>query len=71
MSILLSGIAVGLMSVLGFATPLLAGDTSATMEKMKGESRALVEEGKRQTKGGIEDAAVWTGGVKQSVSSSS
>ena len=50
---LAAGIAV--LSTLGFIGAAHAEDTSATMEKMKGQTKALVEKGKGQTKGADED----------------
>jgi hypothetical protein len=46
---------ISALSVIGFLGAAHAGETSATMEKMKGETKALVEEGKGQAKGAVED----------------
>ena len=40
---------IAIFSTMGFLVAAHAGETSATMERMKGETKALVEEGKRQT----------------------
>ena len=46
---------IAILSTMGFLVGAQAGETTATMEKMKGETKALVEEGKGQTKGAVED----------------
>jgi hypothetical protein len=49
------GVAIAIVSMLGFVIASHAGETSATMEKMKGEAKATTEEVKGQTKGAVED----------------
>src|SRR5262245_44149109 len=49
------GVAMAIVSMIGFVTASHAGETSATMEKMKGEAKATTEEVKGQTKGAVED----------------
>jgi hypothetical protein len=51
----------------GFADISLAGETTATMEKMKGEAKALTEETKGQAKGAVEDAKGKANEMKEKV----
>lgn len=44
-----------LLAPVGVALPAIAAETSATMEKTKGEAKAMGEEAKGQTKGAVED----------------
>jgi len=51
MNKLVIGIAVSFVAVMGFATVALAGETSAAMEKAKGEVKATTEESKARRRG--------------------
>jgi hypothetical protein len=49
------GVAIGMLALFGFVVPSYAGETTATMEKMKGEAKGTTEEVKGQAKGAVED----------------
>ena len=49
------GVAIGMLALFGVVVPSYAGETTATMEKMKGETKATTEEVKGEAKGAVED----------------
>jgi hypothetical protein len=50
------GIAASVLGLVMLASSAFAGETAATMEKMKGEAKGTTEEVKGQAKGAVEDA---------------